>query len=177
MVSGHYGLWELMIAWFGCNGYPLVGVGVRQQNRGASKFSQELREWSGMKHIYRHTSIDTMYAVLHKGEVLGLLADQDAKKRGIFVNFFNMPSSTPKGPSIFYQQSEAPLIFATVTAEHPNSYVLKFSPIKAERTDPIESITQDFTSLLEKEVRNNPEQYFWFHRRWKTKSAPAVKNE
>jgi KDO2-lipid IV(A) lauroyltransferase len=177
LVSGHYGLWELMMAWFGRNGFPFVGVGVQQKNRGAGQFSQELREWSGMQHIYRRrTTIDTMYEVLHQGKVLGLLADQDAKKRGIFVNFFNRPSSTPRGPSLFYQRSAAPLIFATITEEQRNSYVLKFSPVRAKRTDSFESITQEFTNLLENEIRNNPEQYFWFHRRWKTKSEPAVKH-
>ncbi|HIC73658.1 MAG TPA: lipid A biosynthesis acyltransferase, partial [Candidatus Marinimicrobia bacterium] len=31
-----------------------------------------------------------------------------------------------------------------------------------------ESVMERFTALLEKEIRQRPEQYFWFHRRWKT---------
>ena len=177
LVSGHFGVWELLMAWFGNNSYHFVGVGVRQKNRGASKFSQDLREWSGMKHIFKGESIETMYTVLQNGDVLGLLADQDARKRGIFVNFFNIPASTPKGAARFYQQTESPLIFATVIEEQPNSYILKFSLVEAERTDSIEGITQNFTALLENEVRKHPEQYFWFHRRWKTKSIPSLNND
>ena len=32
-----------------------------------------------------------------------------------------------------------------------------------------EKITQAYTRILEKYVQNYPEQYFWFHQRWKTK--------
>ena len=33
----------------------------------------------------------------------------------------------------------------------------------------IETITQNYTRLLENYIKQNPEQYFWFHKRWKTK--------
>jgi KDO2-lipid IV(A) lauroyltransferase len=33
----------------------------------------------------------------------------------------------------------------------------------------IEEITQRYSDALERLVRRHPEQYFWFHRRWKSK--------
>ncbi|MEE8340464.1 MAG: hypothetical protein V3R52_00025, partial [Candidatus Neomarinimicrobiota bacterium] len=41
--------------------------------------------------------------------------------------------------------------------------------IKTASDSTVESITQSYTSLLEEYVRRYPDQYFWFHRRWKTK--------
>jgi KDO2-lipid IV(A) lauroyltransferase len=32
----------------------------------------------------------------------------------------------------------------------------------------VETITQKVASKLEEAVLDHPEQYFWFHRRWKT---------
>ena len=34
---------------------------------------------------------------------------------------------------------------------------------------PVRRLTLAWTSILEEEVRDRPEQYFWFHRRWKTR--------
>jgi len=32
-----------------------------------------------------------------------------------------------------------------------------------------ERLTREWVALLEAEIRGRPEQYFWFHRRWKTR--------
>ena len=42
-----------------------------------------------------------MYNVLSSNGILGLVSDQDAKKNGVFVDFFNKPASTPKGACAF----------------------------------------------------------------------------
>ena len=34
----------------------------------------------------------------------------------------------------------------------------------------VDNITQAYTSILENFIKKKPEQYFWFHRRWKTKN-------
>jgi KDO2-lipid IV(A) lauroyltransferase len=37
----------------------------------------------------------------------------------------------------------------------------------------VRDLTQRYTAVLEKYVRAYPGQYFWMHRRWKTKPAPG----
>ena len=39
--------------------------------------------------------------------------------------------------------------------------------------DPVRTVTQAYTSALERIVQRAPEQYFWLHRRWKTKPRPG----
>ncbi len=168
-VSGHFGAWEILAAWLGYNQYPISAVATKQGNRGADKFFLDLRNHFGMKHIYRKSSLDNMYGVLTRGEILGLVSDQDAKTRGVFVKYFNQQTSTPKGAARFHLESRAPIIFTICYQNKPNDYTIEFHPVKIAANATIESITQTYTSLLEKHIRRFPEQYFWFHRRWKTK--------
>ncbi len=140
----------------GYNKYPVTAVAVKQKNHGSNNFFIELRSHFGMKHIYRKSSLDNMYNVLERGDILALVSDQDARKHGVFVNYFNRKTSTPKGAARFHLESGAPIIFTICYQNKPNDYT-------------IESITQIYTSLLEKHIRRFPEQYFWWHRRWKTK--------
>ncbi|MBU0529768.1 lysophospholipid acyltransferase family protein [bacterium] len=168
-VSGHFGAWEILGAWLVYNNYPISVVATKQNNRGSDKFFLELRSHFGLKHIYRKSSLDNMYGVLKRGEILGLVSDQDAKKRGVFVKYFNQQTSTPKGAARFHLESTAPIIFTICYQNKPNNYTIEFHPVKITPDATIESITQTYTSILEKYIRQFPEQYFWFHRRWKTK--------
>lgn len=169
LVSGHFGAWEVLAAWLGYNKYPVSAVATKQGNRGADKFFLELRSHFGMKHIYRKSSLDNMYNVLERGEILALVSDQDAKKRGVFVKYFNQQTSTPKGAARFSIESGAPVIFTICYQNKLNNYTIEFHPIKIDSGATIESITQSYTSILEEHIRRFPEQYFWWHRRWKTK--------
>jgi len=169
LVSGHFGAWEILSAWLGTNNYPTTGVAMKQKNRGSDKYFLEQRAQFGMKHIYRKSSFDNMNKILEQKEILILVSDQDARKRGVFVNFFNQQTSTPKGAARFHLESGAPIIFTICYQNKQNNYSIEFIPIKVTSDSTIESITQSYTSILEEYIRKFPEQYFWFHRRWKTK--------
>ena len=44
-------------------------------------------------------------------------------------------------------------------------------PLKINTSGSINDIVQQYTSEIEKTIINNPEQYFWFHKRWKSVRA------
>ena len=169
LVTGHFGVWEIMLAWFGLNQYSMLVVGQKQKNSGADTFVNQLRENTGIKMIPRKSSLEFMYEALARNNILTLASDQDAKKRGIFVKFFSLPASTPKGAGRFHLEYGSPLIFVTCHLERPNNHVLDILPIPTDSNSNIASITQSFTLMLENIITAHPEQYFWFHRRWKTK--------
>ncbi len=170
IITGHFGLWEILGSWLGKNGYPVWGIIQRQGNRGADIFFKELRESYGMKHLYRKSSLDNMYQLLKENNMLILASDQDAKRRGVFVKFFGQPSSTPKGSAIFHMRSGAPMVFSVAHKEKDGTVVISFSRIELNGSASIETITQTYTTLLEEKVREYPDHYFWFHRKWKTQA-------
>ena len=167
LISAHFGAWEILGHWLGVNNYPLRGVAQRQKNKGANKFFEEKRQLSGIKHIYRKVGMDVLYNILKENKILGLVSDQDAKNKGIFVNFFNTPASTHKGAAIFHLNTSAPMIFGLCIQTGFQEYKIELIPI-IPVNNTIEDITKQYTLTLEKIIRKYPDQYFWFHNRWKT---------
>ena len=53
--------------------------------------------------------------------------------------------------------------------EKINKLVINILPVKTNEKSDVHSITRSYTRLLEDIIIKFPEQYFWFHRRWKTK--------
>ena len=168
LVSAHFGSWEIFGDWFGKNSYPLVGIAQKQKNKGANLFFEEKRQLSGIKQVYRKSSMDSLYDVLNANEILGLVSDQDAKRKGVFVDFFDKPASTHKGAALFHLNTDASLIYGICVQENMGKYRVEFIPINPTKKS-VEDITQLYTTIIEQSIKKYPEQYFWFHNRWKTK--------
>ena len=168
LITAHYGLWEQWGAWLGSKGYPAWGIIQRQGNAGADLFFKELRESYGMNHIYRKSSIEHMYELLNNNKILIIASDQDAKSKGVFVDLFDIPTSTPKGTALFYMKTGCSLIFSVAQREKDGTILITFSKVEVDSNPTIESITQSYTCMLEEKIREMPDHYFWFHRKWKT---------
>ena len=167
-VTGHFGSWEILGSWIGRN-FPLfTGIAIKQKNLGAHKFFIEQRELAGTKHILKKEPIKKMYDVLALNGILGLVSDQDAKNKGVFVNFFDKPASTSKGAALFHINTQAPIIVALCNQITYKNYCINFIPVNS-KIKTIKKITQEYTRILENHIIKYPEQYFWFHKRWKTK--------
>ena len=167
LISAHFGTWEILGHWLGVNHYPLRGVAQRQTNRGANKFFEEKRQLSGIKHVYRKVGFDRLYDILKENKILGLVSDQDAKSKGIFVNFFNRQASTHTGAAKFHLNTGAPMIFGLCIQTDLQKYKIELISVPGTEKN-VENITQEFTAILENIIRKYPEQNFWFHNRWKT---------
>jgi len=168
LVSAHFGSWEILGYWFGINNYPLVGIAQKQKNKGANLFFEEKRQLSGTKQVYRKSSMDSLYEILNAKKILGLVSDQDARGKGVFVDFFNKPASTHKGAALFHLNTNASLIFGICVQKDIEKYRVEFIPINPKKKS-TEDITQLYTTIIEQSIKKYPEQYFWFHNRWKTK--------
>ena len=169
-ITGHFGAWEILGQWVAKNVPLFVGVAQKQKNKGAHDFFINQRELAGIKHILRGNSVKLMYEVLSNNGLLGLVSDQDAKKRGVFVDFFGTPASTPKGAALFHINTKAPILLGVCFKENFQKYHIHFKAINTKNKN-IEQITQGYTKLLELYIKQYPDQYFWFHRRWKTKKT------
>ena len=170
-ISGHFGSWEILGKWLGEHTDLFVGIALKQKNEGANNFFHEQREIPGTKQIYKKGSPGKGYQVLKDNGVLGLVSDQDAKTKGVFVDFFGHPASTPKGAALFHLNTLAPVVLGVCIKTDHNKYNIEIVPVKTN-SNSIEQITQNYTSILESYIKKYPEQYFWFHKRWKTKMQP-----
>ena len=169
LVTGHYGLWEKWGAWLGKSGYKLSGIIQKQSNKGSDLFFREIRESYGLNQIYKRSPLDEAYKLLKKNNILILASDQDAKHKGVIVDFFGKNTSVPKGAAIFHLKTKAALIFSVGTLDQNGDMIITFESLDINKESSIQSITQAYTKMLESKISENPDHYFWFHNKWKTK--------
>lgn len=177
-LSGHFGNWELANTTFGCFGYPTGVVARDLDNPWLHRWFEAFRQHTGHRMISKKGGSDKMVRFLEAGGCLGLAADQDAGRRGLFVDFFGKPASTFKSIALLAREHNALIAVAyarRLPDDFSNARWTQFEIGCEEVLDPaeygtdIEQLTQDYTHALERAVRKAPEQYFWIHRRWKSR--------
>ncbi|GAC1463177.1 MAG: lysophospholipid acyltransferase family protein [Isosphaeraceae bacterium] len=173
LVSGHYGNWEMAGYLFGVFGFPPNSVARALDNPYLDRFLRRFRERTGQKLIPKSGGYDQMLEVLREGRILSFLADQDAGQRGLFVDFFGRPASTHKAIALLALEHRAPLAVGYARRIGPGfRYEVVcdalFEPEDWTGTaEDVRLLTQRYTNVLEKMIRDHPEQYLWLHRRWK----------
>ena len=179
LVTGHYGNWEIAAATVAARGIPIAAIVRRQGNRMVDERLQQLRRNLGVETIYQGQAPSRVPRILRENGVVGIVGDQDARKSGVFVPYFGRPASTHRGPALFAMRLGAP-VFSCIARRMPGDEIryevagerVPFEPTGVLDAD-VHALTAELAARLEREVRIAPEQYFWFHKRWKTKPAAA----
>jgi Kdo2-lipid IVA lauroyltransferase/acyltransferase len=181
LVTGHFGNWEMTSYVMGLLGFRAYAVARPLDNRYLDDFLRRFREKTGQKLLAKHGDFDKMQSILDQGGLLGALADQDAGRRGPFVDFFGRPASTHKALALLALEHNVPiLVFGACKVGEPIRYRLLIDHLilpedYRNHPNPVLAITQRFTTALEQIIRTAPAQYFWLHRRWKHQPAKPAR--
>ncbi|MFN3821239.1 MAG: lysophospholipid acyltransferase family protein [bacterium] len=184
-VSGHLGNWEWLGAISSQKGYRVAYVVEAQANPLIENLLDRMRTSQGVKIIPRKEAVRGVLKSLYEGYIVAMLCDQDAGGAGVWTPFFGHFASTPRGPATFHLKTGAPIVFGyNVFSEGKYQGVFE-KPLSFEtsgdRERAEEAIMRKITLRLEEVIRHYPDQYLWFHRRWKTPfsekppSEPALK--
>ena len=175
LVTGHYGNWEIAAAAVAARGVPISAIVRRQGNLLVDQRLDATRRNLGVETIVQREAPRLVPRALRRNGVVGIVGDQDARKAGVFVPFFGVPASTHRGPALFALRFGAP-VFACVARRLPGAgvrYEVSGTRVPVPRTGDleadVEALTAELAARLEASIREAPEQYFWFHRRWKSK--------
>jgi KDO2-lipid IV(A) lauroyltransferase len=180
LTSGHLGNWELIAATLSALDRPIHGLIGQQSNTRVDDVMNDLRRRQDIPLITKSVALRKVLQVLKAGEFVVMLADQDARKSGVFVEFLGRPASTVRGPALFAIRSRCPVLptfVARVGTKHRLIIEAPIYPATTEDEDEqVRDLTQRYTDRLAAHIRERPEEYFWPHRRWKTKT-PQVDPE
>jgi KDO2-lipid IV(A) lauroyltransferase len=169
---GHFGNWEVTAPAYRRNFGRLHAVYRPLDNAVLDRLVFEMRTGYGQTMIPMAEATVRVAAALRAGETVAILADQDARRHGIFVDFFGRPASTLPSLAILSLRTGAPILPVHPVREEGRFLVEADAPIFPEAMageDRIRRMTQEVVRRLEAAVRRRPEQYFWLHRRWKTR--------
>jgi KDO2-lipid IV(A) lauroyltransferase len=170
-ATAHFGNWELLGEVLALRGLPLSAV-VRPLEGSVNEVIVENRRKAGMHLIPARGSINGALQALRQGHVVAMLVDQViAAKHGVFVPFFGRPASTSPGMSIAALRSGAPVYVGMGIREGDGIRLVFEGPIpfpeEGTTEERIQRHTAEVTAVIERYVRQYPEQWLWLHRRWK----------
>jgi KDO2-lipid IV(A) lauroyltransferase len=172
MVTGHFGSWELMGAFIADEGWPIDYLVGEQHNLKVNKLMNDHRTMFGIGLIELGVAARGVFKAVKAGRMVAMLSDQDAGSDGVIVEFLGRPASTPKGPAAFALKTSASLACGFIVREGARQRIIIESPLRIElsndKDEDIRRLTQAYTSMLEKYVRQYPDHWFWPHRRWKS---------
>ncbi len=172
-IAAHFGNWELLaFAFARYRPGVLVPIATRNPNETLQRHIERFREKIGLEVIYTDESPRRMFRALREGKMLGFLPDQDLKiPNGIFVDFFGRPAYTTTAPVTIAKGTDRDIVFGVLVREGSGFRVI-FRAIELEwtgdRARDLETNTRRWTAVLEEEIRKRPEQWMWFHDRWRT---------
>ncbi len=175
LATGHYGNWELAAAAVAARGVPIEAIVKRLSNPLINRRIEGARSALGIETIEMRDAPRQVPRTLLSGKSVGIVADQHAGASGVMVPFFGTPASSHRGPALFALRLGSPLFAAACRALPDGRYQLTGSRVSVERTGSLEAdverLTAELARRLEDEIRVDPGQYFWLHKRWK--NAPA----
>ena len=174
LVTGHYGSFEIVGHLLAALGFDVAAVMRPLDNVYLNRFIVSSRRTHGLRLLDKRGASAEAEGMLREGTLVGFIGDQDAGRKGIFVEFFGRPASTYKSIGLLAMATGSPIVVGYARrrggAAHYDVGVQRvIHPREWEsRDDPLRWITQAYTSAIEQIVRAQPEQYLWMHRRWKS---------
>ena len=175
LVTGHMGNFELLGYALATLGYPVDALARPLDNPLVYKWLLGIRERKGMRVITKWDATDRMVRVLQGGGALAFIADQNAGEKHMFVPFMGRLASAYKSIALLAQRYEAIVVcgyalrkgdrfdyeIGTTDVIYPEDW--------ADVRDPMYYITARYARALELALLRCPEQYWWMHRRWKSR--------
>jgi len=178
IMSAHFGNWDFLPMFAGNNYYPVTIISKNIKNKTINDVWMLVRKKFGVSIIPAHNSARASLRVLRRNELLGFIFDQNRPRdAGIFVDFFGRPACTSPGLAILSAQVQAPVVPVFIHRASNGNHVLQVFPMLEPPPDreaeTVRKATQEYTKIIEDQIRQYPEQWIWLHRRWKTKPLPG----
>ncbi len=170
VITAHFGNWELMARHLTDKGYSLCVVARDANDSRTNKIVNEIRRENGYEVLSRGNAARFVLGKLRKNEIVGILPDQNAGD--IFVPFFGMDCGSVSGPAIMHIRTGAPIIPAFCVRLPDNRHRVEIKPpldirLTGDTQADTRTIMTQVQSAIEQQIRSYPDQWLWFHDRWK----------
>ena len=180
LLTAHLGNWELLAAAHRLTGYPLSIVVRPLDAPWLDALAERLRRSTGVELIDKRGALRPVLEALRRGRMIGILMDQNASRReGVFVDFFGRPASTSRSLALLAIRTQTPVVpvFARRDAGGGHTVIIHESlplPDPNGAADGVVELTARCTTVIERAIRETPEQWLWSHDRWRTRPADEL---
>ena len=177
-VTGHIGNWELLAAGLGLKQYPLTAIATPVKGEALNQENIDLRRRVGVETVQRDGAgaAKAILRTLRSGRILGILMDQDTQGQGVVVPFFGMPAYTPVGPAALAWRTGAPVVGVFIHRGADGRHTARVRDLALPDREAVgqsgraawqEEATAIFNLAIEREIRERPDEWVWWHERWR----------
>ena len=168
LVSAHHGVWEAATNLLSF-ARPMIAI-ARTMN------SKLVGAWMRKYHFRGKITVidknhgfttDIMRQWRETCAAMTILVDQHTKK-GAKLKFFGRTAYTFTSATRLAMRTGAPMVVGSFVRVSPYMYrLVGDAPLRLGKDVDRDAATQLVNDRLEKAIREYPEQYLWFHRRWR----------
>lgn len=169
-VLAHVGPWELFIH---TRSYlppdrPAGAIYQALANPLLDEHVRRTRVRLGHHLFSRKEGFQEAIALLRRGGLVGVLADQHAGDAGVFTPFFGRLASTTALPLLLARKTKSAMVAAGIETTSPGHWRFTIEPLRPPETGPVENGLPVMNRAVELLLRRSPADAFWVHNRWKT---------
>ncbi len=181
VVTGHIGNWELLAAACAWDGVSVMAIGRRVRNAALNDILVDFRRRQGVETILRESpnAAQQILRAIRSTSVLAMLIDQDTRVQSLSVPFFGRMARTPVAAASLAVRREIPVVVAFIQRRAQGGHrIVVHPPIDVRRGDDtatdIQALTRRFSEEIEQQIRRNPAEWVWWHRRWRRAPQPNL---
>lgn len=175
-LAMHYGNWELSGAYVSKRIHVLYAVGKEQRDDFFTQLAFPWRQRYDIRNIMAGDKVNSaIIRALKHNNVLGLLADQNGGLSGTFAPFCGIEASTVAGPAALALKFGSPLIVVYCRRLSPGKFrfvakpPLDISGLPEDKDAALRELLARINAAYEEVIREDPTQWLWGHKRWKTR--------
>ncbi|MCB0354299.1 MAG: lysophospholipid acyltransferase family protein [Bdellovibrionales bacterium] len=183
VATGHLGSFELLAHGAALLGFPLAFVVRNFAIEALDQWWISIREAHGNIVLNRSGALKRAIRLIRDGTDVAFLFDQNVTRNlAVFPKFFSQPAAVTRAVAVTVLKTGAPLIVAGLVRTGEQNHKIVWKQCQTEdvihnetlsHETKVEQITARASTLFEGFVKLSPAEWFWFHRRWKTRPTEA----
>jgi KDO2-lipid IV(A) lauroyltransferase len=181
--TAHFGNFPLMDLKLAKENYPVNVILRPLRDPAIGECIYDLCARAGVKTILsypREEVVKNTINALRDKELIIVQMDQNFGTGGVWVDFFEKSAATPVGPIVFALRTNAVILPIYILREGIGRHCIRIlEPYVLEKRDDVrETILLNaakITKVIEGWIKENPEHWFWIHRRWKSRPSDIIK--
>ena len=181
-VTAHYGGYEIALPYIALQ-YGTVAVVNRKMNTPSiNELYVNARKKNNIIMLEKKVAAKGMLVAFKKGHHVAVVIDQNIKD-GVPIDFFGKKAMATNSTARLALKFDAVLIPVFSVTNGFRDYTIKIGDkldvrdIEFKTDDKIQELTQMQANLVEKQIREKPELWFWQHKRWKAFHEELYKKE
>lgn len=175
-ATGHMGMWELTCFGPGVIGLPVNGVARPLPIESLDQIVQELRECRGARVLKKWGVLFPLRKALARGELVGLVVDEEVRDQPLFVPFLGTPAATSRVPALLHLRTRRPLLVIGCHRQRGwrpryRFHVWASIPYRSsgDAEQDVLRVTTEMNDALSRGIEAYPEQWLWGARRFLTR--------